>query len=124
MSDPVRSPSVASLPGEVVQILVDVLLDVPERDRPHPETAREIARGTLSQQLPKLYAHWAEGLVAKIRSEGFKDAAPNEGYDGPLHEAISDAAGSYSSEFWPSDRVVEGVADYVADLLGLGDRSS
>lgn len=65
-TDPVRSPSSIPIPDDVVQILVDVLLDVPERDRPHPETAREIARGTLSQQLPKLYAHWAEGRVEAV----------------------------------------------------------
>lgn len=84
-----------------------------------PLTIRGEKRVVLEDDLPKLYAAWAEQLVERIRAEGAKDVHPYEGDRGDLHERIADAAGNWSGEFWEPQDVADGCAAYVADLLGL-----
>lgn len=76
----------------------------------------------LESAAPKLYAHWAEQLVARIRSEGAKDASNH--FDGPLLEAMFEENGGGYFEDCDPQRLTDGAAKFVSSLLGLGDRSS
>lgn len=79
--------------------------------------AIRLARASVQAAAPALYKAWGEELVERIRTQGAKDANPDEGFGGDLHECIADAAGNWSGEFWRPQDIANGCADYVADLL-------
>lgn len=81
-------------------------------------TDRASVQRALEAAAPKLYAHWAEQLVARIRDEGRSDGTA-------LRELVVDQMPPWAGlEDAADSEMADGVANWIASLLGLGDRSS